>query len=306
MPPRSKTATKVAVSAQTKVLIAVVSIVAFGLAAVGYGYGFGFGSIRPTSLTTTRQATKPIVKPIEKPPVLNSVGGVPQIAPPAWPTFTKLPLFSTTLANMDVDLYKFQLSYKPSESFQLKQLVFAFEANAGFTLSSLHNLRLSKGSMNMNLNDYDITCPSCGGDVKSGTVTYGASPYGFLVVTMKGEEWVSGSGSVYTLHGTLSGVTAGSKLKITPYRVSTPKIANGYLTNNSIEPFMLSYPNIVNIDTTNPPKAASSPADFAGIFVWSVSSTGYHNSNTGLKGGSSDWYSDIEMESSQLTQELSL
>ena len=58
MPPRSKTATKVAVSAQTKILVAVVSIVAFGLAAVGYGYGFGFGSIRPTSLTTTRRATK--------------------------------------------------------------------------------------------------------------------------------------------------------------------------------------------------------------------------------------------------------
>ena len=41
---------------------------------------------------------------------------------------------------------------------------------------------------------------------------------------------------------------------------------------------MPSYPNIVNIDTTNPPKAAPSLADFAGIFVWSVSSTGYHNS----------------------------
>jgi hypothetical protein len=304
MPPKYKTATKVAVSTQTKVLVAVVAVAAFGLAAVGYG--FGFGSIRPSSLTTTRQVAKPTAKPVEKPSTTETVGGVQQIDPPAWPIFKKLPLSSTTLANTDMSLYKFQLSYQPSKSFQLKQLVFAFEANAGFTLSSLHNLRLYKGSMQMNPSDYDITCPSCGGDVKSGTVTYGASPYGFLVVTMKGEEWVTGSGSVYTLHGTLSDVAAASVLKISLYRASTPKIANGYLTNNQVDPFMSSYPNIVNIDTSNPPKTAPSQADYSGIFVWSVSSTLYHNSNTGLKGGSSDWYNDALIESTQLTQELSL
>jgi hypothetical protein len=303
MPPKYKTATKVAVSTQTKVLVAVVAVAALGLAAVGYG--FGFGSIRPSSLTTTRQVAKPTAKPVEKPSVGKTIGGVQQINPSDWPTFTKLPLDSTVLVNKDLDLYKFMIASKYGQAVSWKQLVFTFEKTSGFSLS---DLRLRRGTDEMLTNDYEITCPSCGGDVKGevkkGTVTSGD---GLLVVTLKKEEWVYGSGKDYTLHGILSGVVSGSNLTISLYRNQNQTIGNGYLTNNWIAPFTTSYPTIVNIDMTNPPKSPSDQADLPGIFVWAPSSTSPHSPAIGLNGGSPDWFSDVQIDPSMpLSQALSL
>ena len=297
MSPRYKTATKTAVSTQTKVLVAVVAVASLGLAAVGYG--FGFGSVKPSKLTTARPVAKSVAKPIEKPPAINTIGGVQQISPSDRPVYKKITLSSTVLTNNDQDLYKFLIAPELSKSVRWKQLVFSFETTPTLSVSLM---RLQKGSTDLKLNDYDIECPSCGGDVKNGTITAAS---GLLVVTLKGEEIAAGSGNVYTLHGMISGVVKGSSLKISLYRNPNQTINNGYLTNNAIAPFMSSNPNIVNIDLANPP-IPTGQADLPGIFVWSASSTGSHSPSIGLNGGSSDWFSDIQIDSTQLTEELSL
>ncbi len=307
MPRKFQTATKTAVATQTKVLVAVVAVAALGLAAVGYG--FGFGTYKSAKISPV--ATRPTTKPIAKPPSGNTVGGVEQITPSHVPVFEKLALNSQQIINnSDLNLYRFKLSTEINKTVTVKQLVFSFDLsyNAASSVTPapylLGDLRLRKGNTDIKQSDYEITCPTCSDtkDVKNGKIISPADKLsGLLVVTFNSEEYITGSGNIYALHGKFSNVSPGSFVKIALYRSSSQAMGNGYLTNNAIAPFTAMNANIVNIDMTMPPKPSGNSADLPGLFVWSVSSTPDHSY---MIGGSPDWFNDLKIESAQLTEEL--
>lgn len=303
MSPKYQIATKTAVSTQTKVLVAVIAVAALGLAAVGYGYGY---AVKP-SKTTFSTSSVAKIKSVPQPSTESdyTAGIVQQISPLDRPVFTKMSLASTVLKNSDdVELFKFKIAAKNKIAVSWKQLVFNFEKTPGLSLSGL---RLWRGPEKMDTNDYEITCLFCGGDVKGevnkGTIT---SDSGLLIVTLKKEEWVYGNGKVFALSGNIEDAKSGSNLTISLYRSPNQTIGNGYLTNNVVAPLTVPNYPIVNIDMTYPPKQSPASASLPGIFVWASSSTSAHSFATGLNGGSSDWFNDTQVESTQLTQNLSL
>lgn len=231
--------------------------------------------------------------------------GNAQITRKSKPTITKQSLSSTTLANIDQDLLKFQVAADAQGSVAVKQMVFNLSKTSATTLS---NFRLRKGSTDMALGDLAITCASCGAggansDLESGSLT-AATTSAMVVVSFTNEETIVGSGNVYTLHANVSGATSGQNVSISFTRDSSVSIVTGYLVNNVAFGSLAASTDIYNISATS--AAPTLQASATGTFLWSDNSEVPHSSAVGTSGGSRDWTNDVYVEDLSQTQTVSL
>jgi hypothetical protein len=222
------------------------------------------------------------------------------------PIVTKQSLSSTTLANVDQDLIKFQIAADSAGSIAWKQVVFAVSKTSAVSLS---NFRLRRGATDLDTSVYAVTAATSTGsavDLTGATGSLAAGVAGNIVVSFKPgqEESISGSGNVYTLHATVSGAVAGQNVTVSFVREATSAVVTGYLTNGTVSTLTAaSSPNVFNIDTA---KSPSGVASYAGTFLWSDNSEVPHSQAIGSAGGSSDWSNDYLVTDLSQSQTLSL
>lgn len=218
------------------------------------------------------------------------------------PVVTRIALSSGTLANnIDQSLMKFQVAADSAGSISLKQVIFSLSKTSGVALS---NLKISKAGTDMNAADYAISFASSTGsnvvDAENGTIVTGSGS-GFLIVSFTGEESISGSGNVYTLHGLASVTGSSQSVSVAFLRDTSNAIVTGYLASNSGTGVIPASTDIYNIDTA---AAAEGGADATGTFLWSDQSEVPHSSAVGTA-GSRDWTNDVYVEQLSETQTLS-
>jgi hypothetical protein len=209
------------------------------------------------------------------------------------PIVTKQSLSSTTLADVDQDLVKFQVAADSAGSIAMKQVVFQFSKTAGVGLT---NFRMRRGASDLDVNIYAVT-DDTGVNLKT---TPTAADTGYIVFAMKEgqEESISGSGNVYTLHATVSGASAGKSVTVSFYRDVTNPIVTGYLSNSNALTPLPSSADIYNIDTA---VAASGAPSNLGTFLWSDNSEVPHASQNQT---SRDWTNDVYVQ--DLSQQQTL
>jgi hypothetical protein len=211
------------------------------------------------------------------------------------PTVTRQTLSTTTLADgSSQDLYRMQVSADSAGSVAVKKISFDFSQSASVVLS---NLRIRKGSTDMNLADYAIT-DHLGNDLEAGSLSATSAR---IIVNFTNEETISGSGNVYTLYGTPSGSNSGDTVSVAPSRNLAGSVVTGYLDTETIVGTGLTNSALVmpgtNLDTDN-----SGTADSAGTFVWSDLSEVPHGFAS--PGSSFDWTNDVYVEDLTQTQTL--
>lgn len=212
------------------------------------------------------------------------------------PVVTRQALSTTTLTSgLDTDLYRFQVSADAAGSAALKKIVFSWSKGDTNSSFNFQNLRLRKGTTDIADGDIDITSAT-GTDYYAGGPALGETS-GNIVIVFTNEESISGSGNVYTLHGTVNGtVDSGDSLSLNFLRNSLAAPVTGYLSD-----VVASGMRGPNIDTGLAPSDA---ATTRGTFVWSDLSEVPHSYASGTAGGSRDWTEDLYVE--DLTQQSTL
>ena len=224
------------------------------------------------------------------------------------PVVTKQSLSSTTLANIDQDLVKFQVAADTQGTIALKQVMFTLSKTSGIALS---NFRVRKGSSEMSTSDFAITYVSTTGaanpavDAETGSIATNQGS-GFVVVSFTSEESISGSGNVYTLHATVSGAVSGQNLSISFYRDPASTITTGYLQSGGDSLLNVGNGTSTSIFTIDTAVAPDGIANATGTFLWSDNSEVPHSSASSTAGGSRDWTNDVYVEDLSQTQTLSL
>lgn len=241
--------------------------------------------------------------------VVDGTMGNIQVLRKSVPIVTKQSLSSTTLANVDQDLIKFQVAADSAGAIAWKQVTLNFSKTS---LTALTNFRLRKGSTDLDQSTYAITNATTSADLVGGTGLVAGMGNGSIIVAFKPgfEESISGSGSVYTIHATVSGAASGQSVTLTFARESSSSVVTGYLANFGVANYVTGTNNYV-IDTNTAPlaaAAATSSAVYAGTFVWSDNSENPHSPALGnaASGGSRDWSNDLYVQDLTQSQTLSL
>ncbi|MBU1032515.1 hypothetical protein KJ937_01110 [Patescibacteria group bacterium] len=235
----------------------------------------------------------------------NAAHGNAMVTRQTKPIVTKQSLSSTTLANIDQDLIKFQVAADANGTVGLKQVVFALSKTSAVTLA---NFRVRKGSSDMALGDFAVVYSSSTGaasDVEAGTIAANQAA-GYVTVSFTGEESISGSGNVYTLHATVSGAASGQNMSLSFYRDANSPIVTGYLDDSFAVSPLVSSASIFTIDVSAAPSSTPAGTFYAGTFLWSDMSGVPHSSALGTSAGSRDWTNDVYIEDVSQTQTLSL
>ena len=231
--------------------------------------------------------------------------GNPMTIRKSMPIVTKQSLSSTTLTNVDQDLFKEQIAADSAGSIGFKQQIFAFSKTAGV---ELYNFRMRRGATEMDTSTYAITNGATGADLQVGSISPGTN-FGYIVFAMRAgqEESISGSGNVYTLHATVAGATSGQNVTIALKRDSEtpfPFIVTGWLTNAFA---FDGYASSANIFHLKQPSGAGDH-EYDGSFIWSDESEVPHSPGvyTFPLTGSADWTNDYLVQDLSQSQTLSL
>jgi hypothetical protein len=240
----------------------------------------------------------------------NAGAGNIQITRKSKPTVTKQSLSSTTLANIDQDLMKFQVAADAQGSVAVKQIAFSVSKTSGLTLS---NFRVRKGSTDMALGDFAVSYTSTTGgvtDIEAGSMATNQNS-GYIIVSFTNEETVVGSGNVYTLHATVSGAVSGQNVSLSFLRDSSSRLITGYLRSNVMHGGIASSTSIFVVDPSTAPTSTESQIELGathatGTFLWADNSEVPHSSAVGSSGGSRDWTNDVYIEDISQSQTVSL
>lgn len=254
-------------------------------------------ALRLTGLVTTTDPTGVI-----------QIGSPSNVNPPSMalrksrPTVTLMSLSSYTLINsLDQDIFKFQISADAQGSIGWKQVMFSIVKTNDVNLS---NFRLRKGAVDMNVADLAITYVSDQGDLTD--IKLGAMPknqlHGSIIISFINEETIAGSGNVYTLHATPSGVVSGQNSTLAFSHDLNASVVTGYLANNILLGGIQASPDIYHLDTGAMPCKATE----IGSFVWSDTSETPHDAAIGISGGSRDWTNDAFVQDLTGSKTLSL
>lgn len=232
-------------------------------------------------------------------------GNLGKINPPSMvlrksvPTVSKQALPSNTLANMNQDLLKWQETADGAGCVAWKSKVFSVTKSVGLTVS---DLRLRRDGQDLYPSSYKvITWKVYTGD----GVTYQAAENvlmadwakGTINVSLLGEEAVCGSGSVYTLHATVSGAVPGSTFDIGVLALPS----DGVVTTGSIQV-------VTNYSVGIKPIAELGDGQLIGSWsTYSDLSEAPHSSEILFDGGSIDWFTGTLVPGSDtLHEHLSL
>ena len=241
--------------------------------------------------------------------VAGTMGNI-QVLRKSVPIVTKQSLSNTVLTNVDQNLLMFQVAADSAGPIAWKQVTLSFSKTS---LVALSNFRLRKGTTDLDQSTYAITNATTSGDLVgtggAGQLLAGVNS-GQVIIALKPtfEESVSGSGSVYTIHATVSGAASGQNVTLSFLRETGSSVVTGYLANFGLGSSATGTNNYV-IDTgvgALAAAAATSSAQFAGTFVWSDNSENPHNPALGLSSGSRDWSNDLYVQDLTQSQTLSL
>lgn len=230
-------------------------------------------------------------------------------APTVFPLVTKLALSSTTLANVDQDLFKFQLSSTSTQGplpIAVKQVAFKFTKSSSVSLS---NFRLRRGVVDISPGSIKILCVNvCTSngtnlDMTAGTIPLGVTS-GIVIVSFPSsvEEAITGSGSIYSLHATVAGAQGGTSVTFS-LAGGVNMATSGSIANNAFFSGYYAGSDVYHVDRD---VVADGLPDFVGLFIWSDLQGVPHSVQLGTQGGSHDWYSDTYIAPAQKTQTLSL
>ncbi|MCR4256373.1 MAG: hypothetical protein NUW08_01565, partial [Candidatus Uhrbacteria bacterium] len=161
---------------------------------------------------------------------------------------------------------------------------------------NFQNLRLRKGTTDIADGDIAITSATSV-DYYTGGPALGETS-GTVVIAFTNEETISGSGNIYTMHGTINGtVDSGDSLSFNFRRNGLATPVTGYLSN-----YRLAGVDGPNLDVGTTPLAGAPTV--VGTFVWSDNSEVPHSYASGTNSGSRDWTEDLYVE--DLTQQSTL
>lgn len=204
--------------------------------------------------------------------------GNPMVLRKSKPTVTSLPLASNVLANVDMDLFKFQTTPDAAGFVELTQFALRFEKSNGLAIKSL-GIRKGATEMSQGGEVYILT------DSLSGLAQGGS---GSLVRFHMIPQAVSGPGYVFTVHGTLDGVTIGQSLITSFNRVSNNSMP---ITGKLEHPASGPGEHLVPFTGWTP----DLPAGWDATFIWSDLSEGASHGWDSL-----DWTNDLYVQ--DLTQ----
>lgn len=181
----------------------------------------------------------------------------PMVVRKTQPHILKQNLSSTTLANIDMDLIKFQVAADSAGAIGLKQVMFNVTMTPGLILS---NFRVRRGATDMSLSDFSIVFQD-GTDLESGSL----AGNGVVVMSFTNEETILGSGNVYTLHANVSGATPGKNVTVGFRQDPSVPIISGSLMSNVSHGTFASSPSIFQLDDA---ASQGGTADAFGTFLW--------------------------------------
>lgn len=190
------------------------------------------------------------------------------------PTVTSLPLASNMLVNADIDLFKFQVTPDAAGPVALKQFSFMAEKNGpDFSVSQF---RVRRGAVDMDPQSYYLVSSGYYGGGYNDLPSYVQSTE--LILMFTDEEYVAGSGSVYTIHGTVTGASPGSSLVTTMNRDAGYPELETVMTGQ----FFMPIPPLLYISegTVN---------HIGQTMVWSDVSEIPHSASSDLATQSADW-----------------
>lgn len=142
------------------------------------------------------------------------------------PIVTVLPLPSTTLANIDMPVFRWQVGADRAGSIGLKQLYLAFKKTAGLALLGVS---LRRNGAYIPGGTYD-TVVYYGPSPKDIASEIGADRLsGLIIVYFVDEESISGDGNVYTLEAIVAGAKPWQKFEIGFAKPLTPRSVTGQL-----------------------------------------------------------------------------
>lgn len=211
------------------------------------------------------------------------------------PVVTLQSLSSTVLGNIQQDLIKFQVAADPSNSVDLKQVMFKVSLSGNVSLS---NFRMRRGASDIQVGTYSIT-EGDGTDLTSGSMTSSSNQFVVFTFSAAQKESISQSGNVYTLYANVAGANTGDSVQVQFYRDPTAPVVTGYLLNSSAFDGLASSANIFNIDTALAPSGAAAAT---GTFLWSDNSETAQHSD--LSQGSRDWTNDVYVQDLTQSQQL--
>lgn len=220
------------------------------------------------------------------------------------PIVTKQSLSSATLANVDQDLIRFQVSADSAGSVAWKQATFSISKSSAVALS---NFRLRRGSSDISTSIIAITNATSGADLLTTSVPAAVNSVTVVVSFQPGqEEAISGSGNVYTLHATVSGAASGQNVTTQFYRDPNSTAVTGYLASTFAFGGWASSANVFHVDSTASPSSSPLVNVATGTFVWADNSEVPHSSAVGTSSGSRDWTNDLYVQDLSQAQTVSL
>ncbi|OGL79241.1 hypothetical protein A3E39_00475 [Candidatus Uhrbacteria bacterium RIFCSPHIGHO2_12_FULL_60_25] len=203
------------------------------------------------------------------------------------PTITVLPLVPSgpVAIGVDQDLFKFQVTPDVNGSVSFVQIGLATDKTAGLAVS---DLRLRRGATDMDPSSVYVM-----GSGPGGAPLVASETVGKLLIKFPFEEYVAGSGSVYTLHGTVTYQVATTPSVITIGFDRTPSTTpvTGSLHNPGGGP-------VYSVNPADAQYPYNTVPGWEGVTLWSDLSEVPHSTQSG------DWTHDLYLEDLSQTQTL--
>lgn len=223
------------------------------------------------------------------------------------PFIARQALSPTEIRNgTDQDLYRFQVSADAAGPISFLQIEMQVLVHARAGYGEVCNMRLRRGWDDLPPDSYTIYALEVdrtgSGTVYESPCVYGRAGSGVVIIRLSEEQTVSGSGNVYTLHGTVNRFSSGDWITTSfgePGGVVRPDttITTGYIIPNT---------HTWAIDTSPRGMPGTAP-DWTRVragFLWSDLSDVPHRATVGTDGGSRDWTNGYLIE--DLTQSQTL
>ncbi len=196
------------------------------------------------------------------------------------PIVTKLPTANTVLlgSGIESELYRFQLGADSAGPISLKQVAFKINATSQIP-GNFGFFRLYRGSVQVPYSEFSVTNAATGADLKNSFVASGTKVL-VAVVTLTGEDNISGSGMIYSLKAKLNYTGTGNAITTSFYADPKAAIVTGSLLNYTRTSLSGGFGNIYAIGKGTP------SGNFPGNLVWSDNSEVPHSS---ISPASIDW-----------------
>lgn len=215
------------------------------------------------------------------------------------PVISRLAVSNATLqSGVDTELYKFQIAPDAAGAIRWKQVEFTVASSSSNSSLSMSTFKLFKGTTAIAAADIQILDGSNGADITGSTTLKGTK----VIVLLRTEETVSGSGQQYTLHATPNYGSATSASISTQFTRSTGSPVTGYLAGDAAGT-ATAFGELGLTTTSSQSQIDTTLGDVTGGFLWSDVSEIPHSFATGTT-ASLDWTNDIYVDNMTETQAL--